>query len=480
LVEAMERRQLLTASAADIIQNPFPATNASVEGRVYQDNNQDFIFDAGDVPLAGQTVFVDVNVNLVPDAGDEIAQTDANGEYFMLVLGGTGTTLKSYTVGCVAAPGLQLLTNFYSIAFLAGDVVTGIDFPQIGTAAIDVSVFGDANANGIQDTGETGLDNRTVYLDNNNNSVFDAGDLQAFNSGSGNYQFNGLPAGTYTVRVQTPDGTSVTTPVGGSSSIVLGSGQVASTTFGLNGPDLSIQLLSVPPASLFGGVKQKPIQVSVANAGTSFINGSIGVNIYASTDNVFSPGADTVVSSLLGKPMRLRPGQAKKLKVQLTVPTDFPSGTYFLIPQVVSSISDENAANDAAVPAAPTVITKPFTDLAISYGSQPIYLWDRGTTASVGVFITNNGNFTFDGQITLAVYASIDGTLASSTLLTQTRPKHLKLAPGTAKAMGVSIPHNGMQSGTFFIITAVNPSAVIGDSNPANNSVVSTQTTQII
>src|SRR5213076_1986753 len=32
LVEAMERRQLLTASPSDIIENPFPSTVASIQG----------------------------------------------------------------------------------------------------------------------------------------------------------------------------------------------------------------------------------------------------------------------------------------------------------------------------------------------------------------------------------------------------------------------------------------------------------------
>jgi len=168
------------------------------------------------------------------------------------------------------------------------------------------------------------------------------------------------------------------------------------------------------------------------------------------------------------------------LKVQLTVPATFPSGSYFLIAQVVSSINDENAANDAAVPAAPTAITQPLPDLSIAYSPQPIYLWDRGEPASVGVVVTNVGNFEFDGKINLAVYASLDGTLQNAELLTQTSTKHFKLAAGKGKAIGIGLPTTGQSAGTFFIITTVNPSAVIGDGNPANNVVVSTQTTQIV
>jgi hypothetical protein len=476
MVEAMEPRQLLSATPADIVQNPFPSTAASISGQVFLDNNQNGLFDTGDVPLAAQTVFVDVNVDGVADAGDEIASTDTSGNYLLLVPAGI------FTIDCVPSPGLQfsaLLAPPITIDFLAGDALNGLDFAEIGSGTIDATVFGDTNANGIQDPGEIGLDNRTVYLDNNNDSVFDAGDLLATSFGSGSYEFNGLPPATYLVRVQPAVGSTITTPVGGSASIVVGTGGQVSTTFGLNGADLSIALLTAPPAALVGGEKQKPLQVSVTNAGTSLINGAVGVNIYASTDNVFSPTGDTIVSVLLGKNMKLKPGQSKKLKVQLTVPATLPSGSYFLIAQVISSQSDENAANDAAVPAAATAITQPLIDLSISYGAQPIYIFDRATPGSISLVITNNGNIDFNGNISLSVYASTDGTVQNGTLLAQTRPKHFKILAGTGKATGLTVPANRQTTGTFFIVSVLSPSSVIGDNNQANNTVVSTLPTQI-
>lgn len=96
-------------------------------------------------------------------------------------------------------------------------------------------VFEDANRNGVRDPGEFGRTGRVVYLDANDNQIFDAGELStvtqfagtaaASNAATdsetssdrapaeaGQYEFTGLAAGNYTVRVVDLNSNEITLP----------------------------------------------------------------------------------------------------------------------------------------------------------------------------------------------------------------------------------------------------------------------------
>lgn len=63
--------------------------------------------------------------------------------------------------------------------------------------------WNDINNNGLQDSGEAGLADWTIYLDGNQNGQLDAGEISTTTNANGNYTFTGLNAGTYTVaRIQ--------------------------------------------------------------------------------------------------------------------------------------------------------------------------------------------------------------------------------------------------------------------------------------
>jgi hypothetical protein len=72
----------------------------------------------------------------------------------------------------------------------------------------------------------------SIYLDLNNNGKLDSKEPVTVTDADGKYSFEGLAAGTYTVREVIPEGYVPTTPPQGSSSIKLCSGEKATILFG--------------------------------------------------------------------------------------------------------------------------------------------------------------------------------------------------------------------------------------------------------
>jgi|GEM_PF-4986881 len=73
-------------------------------------------------------------------------------------------------------------------------------------------VWDDQNGNGIQEAGEVGLANWTVYLDQNQNGQMDAGETSTTTDSNGNYLFSGLAGGTYYVTEVVQNGWQLTHP----------------------------------------------------------------------------------------------------------------------------------------------------------------------------------------------------------------------------------------------------------------------------
>ncbi len=211
-----DNQSVIVYSGADSIAPDFAnynvavSTPGSVSGVVWNDLNANGVRDAGDSGLAGWKVFVDVNSARLLSADEPQATSVADGSYTLTgVLPGTVTILVQPTSGWRAtAP----LTNSRTIALRSGDTASGLDFgeAEIKDSSIRGTVFADTNRNQTRDAGEKGLGGITVYLDLNNNAVFDADEPQVQTSAdlyytpgvdeAGTYSFTHLASGTYTVR----------------------------------------------------------------------------------------------------------------------------------------------------------------------------------------------------------------------------------------------------------------------------------------
>ncbi len=204
---------------------PTPTATAApgrVFGTVFDDANANGLQGSGEAGIAGVTVSLYDNLNNL--VGTQL--TAANGSYsFANLAAGNYTVVETDPAGYVSTtdnsvpaavtPGISTAVNF-------GDQ----PIPGGNPASISGVVFNDANGNGTQDAGETGLSGVTVDL-LNSGSVVVATTLTA---ADGSYSFTGLGPGIYTVRETDPSGMTSTTP--NSVSVTLSDGTLAIVDFG--------------------------------------------------------------------------------------------------------------------------------------------------------------------------------------------------------------------------------------------------------
>ncbi len=188
---------------------PPPPVKASVGNYVWFDADQDGIQDPSESGIAG------VVVELLDASGNVVATTttDGNGMYlFDNVDPGDYSVQFSEPIGMVPTANNGAIggatnsdadsTTLTSPTFtvMAGDSITYVDagfhLQDPNNASLGDKVFYDTNNDGIQDPGEAGVPNVTVYLyAGDGTTVLDSAVTDAL----GNYLFNNLPAGDYVV-----------------------------------------------------------------------------------------------------------------------------------------------------------------------------------------------------------------------------------------------------------------------------------------
>jgi hypothetical protein len=174
---------------------------AALGDRVWYDINNNGAQDADEVGLNG------VTVELLNGGGSVIASTvtSGNGGYSF-----AGLFAGTYTVRVVVAtlPGGAVATydldgtataNTATAGVVSGQNLTTVDFGYRGTASLGDRVWLDLDGDGVQDSGEPGLNGVAVEL------LDGAGTILASNSttAAGIYGFTNLLTGSYSVRVVT-------------------------------------------------------------------------------------------------------------------------------------------------------------------------------------------------------------------------------------------------------------------------------------
>jgi len=327
------------------------AQGATVGNRVWFDSNRNGLQDNGE-PGMGD-VFVglyDPNFNLVSDVWGSVVgfqRTDSNGNYIFSELPpGTYKVMVLYpsgfqptTAGVGSDPSIDSSTFTADSAFVpAGSSDLTLDFGVVGAKVkVGSFVWVDADSDGVQDQGESGLAGAVLTLtDMSGNPVTDIfGRTVATQttSSTGEYLFDFLPLGQYKVNITYPTGYVATTAGAGSDRAVDSSTNTATS---VNLPndgdaDLTLDFGVVPPAKVSVGnfVWVDADADGVQDQGESGLAGAV----LSLTDmsgnpvtNVFgqSVASQTTASDGAYSFVNLPPGQ---YKVNITYPTGYVATT---------------------------------------------------------------------------------------------------------------------------------------------------------
>ncbi len=293
---------------------------ASLGDRVWHDANANGIQDAGEAGIAGVTVKLVRDQNLdgdFNDAGEQLGTTttDANGNYLFKGL----TPSLNYQVSFSLPAGYAFTSprqadgstgsGANSDALLSGVVVlapgeqnTGIDAGFYNSASLGDRVWLDANGNGRQDAGETGVAGVSVTLlgggaDGKLATSADNTSVSVTTDANGNYKFGGLTPGVeYQVQFDKPAGSVFTRADSGddsgdSDAGAGGKSQVVVLASGEN--NTSIDAGIYQPASLGdrvwldanGNGQQDAGEAGVAGAKVTLVGGGLDGLIATTADN---------------------------------------------------------------------------------------------------------------------------------------------------------------------------------------------------
>ena len=171
---------------------------AEIRGTKWNDLDGDGARDAGEPGLAGWQIYLDGNQNGQWDTGESVQVTDSGGNYAFAQL-----VPGSYRVAEVPQAGWQqrfpAVPGHHTLTVSAGQVLSNINFGNWQPAQIGGTVWNDLDGDGVPQAAEPGLSNWRVYIDQNQNGQWEAGEPVQTTDATGDYAFTGLGVGTYRI-----------------------------------------------------------------------------------------------------------------------------------------------------------------------------------------------------------------------------------------------------------------------------------------
>jgi uncharacterized delta-60 repeat protein len=234
------------------------------------------------------------------------------------------------------------------------------------------------------------------------------------------------------------------------------------------GVDLATSLIAKLPVAALEGAKQL-LTVKITESGADLASGMITIQLYASLDAMLDTGL-TPFQSLVEK-INLKQNQSHTFTLHSLLPDS--SGMFFIVASVdTGALAELNANNNAAPSGSAVTVAAPFVDLAgsaLTFTGTP----SAGKATSISFTVANNGNI-LARSVPVEVLASLDGTVASGTMLVQpTVQLNLKAGQVRKYRLSLKIPVT-LTANTYLFVAVLDPNNSLGDPTSANNLIAGT------
>jgi hypothetical protein len=182
----------------------------TITGTVFKDLNGDGVKNSNDTGLSGWRIFIDKDGDKRYDSNETYVRSNSSGVYtFSNILNGTyricETLVDSSWRYTVPANGV------YTVVLTGGSTSTKL-WGNTQNPQVSGSVFNDANGNKLRDSGEAGLAGWRIFVDSDNDNVWDSSESSVLSDSSGNWVINSLKANkTYNIRIVQQSGWKRTT-----------------------------------------------------------------------------------------------------------------------------------------------------------------------------------------------------------------------------------------------------------------------------
>ncbi len=181
---------------------------------------------SGDTNLDSDVFLYDRDKKSIERISISRTETQANGSNQYASLSGNGRMIAFHSSASNLVPGdtnntTDVFVTLNSLiepgatrTILAGDLITDFNFGLVpDPGAISGRLFEDSVSNSVFDVGEKALASWTVYLDTNNNGLFDRNETTTISNPDGVYEFLNVPSFTgHTIRVVVPTGWTQVSP----------------------------------------------------------------------------------------------------------------------------------------------------------------------------------------------------------------------------------------------------------------------------
>jgi serine-aspartate repeat-containing protein C/D/E len=178
-------------------------------GVKYHDLNADGDQDGGEPGLQNWTIYIDSDGDNVHDGGEPSTTTAANGSWTLPAQNPGSYEIREVTQAnwfcsdpkpADGVPADDTEDCEFEITLVSGNAASGIKFGNFQQVAPSGVKYHDLNADGDQDGGEPGLQNWTIYIDQDNDNVHDGGEPSTTTAANGSWTLPAQDPGPIEIR----------------------------------------------------------------------------------------------------------------------------------------------------------------------------------------------------------------------------------------------------------------------------------------